>query len=81
MSAEDASLQFPLHVSTEDEEFVIEKDSDDVTSPHGPQFDGTYICYILRIILRCLKNFSFNCKTECYYSDSALVHSSCSKIE
>lgn len=39
MSAEDASLQFPLHVSTEDEEFVIEKDSDDVTSPHGPQFD------------------------------------------
>lgn len=43
MSVEDSSLQFPLHVSTEDEEFVIEKDSDDVTSPQGPQFDGTLL--------------------------------------
>ncbi|XP_061181340.1 uncharacterized protein LOC133189920 [Saccostrea echinata] len=39
MSADDASLQFPLHLSTEDEEFVIEKDGDDVTSPSAPQFD------------------------------------------
>lgn len=45
------------------QKWSIEKDSDDVTSPHGPQFDGTYICYILRIILRCLKASSFNCKT------------------
>lgn len=41
MSAEDPSLQFPLHVSTEDEEFVIEKEGDDPTSPSGSHFDGT----------------------------------------
>ena len=40
MTAEESSLQFPLHVSTEDEEFVIEKDGDEATSPAGPQFDG-----------------------------------------
>lgn len=81
MSVEDALFQFFLYVSIEDEEFVIEKDGDDVISSYGLQFDGIYICYILRIILRCLKVFSFNCKIECYYSDLVLVYFSCFKIE
>jgi hypothetical protein len=55
MSADDPSLQFPLHVSTEDEEFVIEKEGDDPTSPPGSHFDGTasvlifvvkFVCYL-----------------------------------